>query len=76
VLGRELVANLMLGLNYLVFETYVDCAGRRALLLMPLEKVMMCHLACREARPIRGALIVAVVGGRPPGPDLIESPEE
>lgn len=47
--------------------THVDCAGRRALLLMPLEKVVTCQLACREARQIRGALIVAIAGDEPPG---------
>jgi hypothetical protein len=34
---------------------------------MPLEKVVTCQLACREARQIRGALIVAIAGDEPPG---------
>lgn len=74
MLRRQLVADLELELKYLVLKTYVDCAGRRALLFMPLEKAVLCHLACREARPIRGALILAVVGGETPGPVPRSSP--
>lgn len=35
---------------------------------MPLEKRVTRRSGCREARHIRGALIVSVAGGEPPGP--------